>query len=148
MSGSRTRAGRRVQGDMGEVTTQGDNATESMNQARLPRQVYDPNTEPDRPCLLARTLQGFSPRKRMEVARSCTFCTPARSDEPRPELVLGRCQGTSPAFRRKLRVRSTSGLSPSDHGEGVICNWQDHHASVQFAGADETQLLQGECTSQ
>jgi hypothetical protein len=32
---------------MGEVTTQGDNATESMNQARLPRQVYDPNTEPD-----------------------------------------------------------------------------------------------------
>src|ERR1700738_3405265 len=24
----------------------------------------------------------------MEVARSCTFCTPARSDESRPELVL------------------------------------------------------------
>jgi hypothetical protein len=88
MSGSRTRTGRRVQGDMGEVTTQGYNATESMNQARLPRQVYDPNTEPDRPCLLARTLWRFSPRKRMEVARSCTFCTPARSDESRPELVL------------------------------------------------------------
>src|ERR1700687_3822796 len=49
MSGSRTRTGRRVQGDMGEGTTQGDNATESMNQARLPRQVHDPNTERDRP---------------------------------------------------------------------------------------------------
>jgi len=64
MSGSRTRTGRRVQGDMGEVTTQGDNATESMNQARLPRQVYEPNTEPDRPCLLARTTS-------VELALGC-----------------------------------------------------------------------------
>jgi len=43
MSGSRTRTGRRAQGNMGEVTMQGNNATESMSQARLPRHVYDPN---------------------------------------------------------------------------------------------------------
>jgi hypothetical protein len=96
---------------MGEVTTQGDHATESMNQARLPRQVYDPNTEPDRPCLLARTLYRFSPRKRMEVARSCTFCTPARSDESRPELVL-------PLVLHSSNPRLPNGRNPSLTGLG------------------------------
>src|SRR5271157_4110435 len=88
MPGSRTRTGRHVQGDMGEVTMQGNNATESMSQARLPRHVYDPSMETDCPCLLPRALQRFSPHKRMEGARSCTFCTPARSVESHLELVL------------------------------------------------------------
>src|SRR5229473_4992386 len=63
-------------------------ATESMSQARLPRNVYQPSMETDSPCLLPRALQRFSPHKRMEAARSCTFCTPARSVESHLELVL------------------------------------------------------------
>jgi len=61
MPGSRTRTGRRVQGDMGEVAMQGNNATESMSKARLPRLVYDASMETDRSCLLPRALQRFSP---------------------------------------------------------------------------------------
>jgi hypothetical protein len=52
---------------------QGNNATESMSQARLPRQVYDPSIEMDHPCLLPRALPRFSPHKHMEGARSCIF---------------------------------------------------------------------------
>jgi hypothetical protein len=47
---------------------QGNNATESMSQARLPRQVYDPSMKTDHPCLLPRALPRFSPHKRMEAA--------------------------------------------------------------------------------
>ena len=44
----------------------------------------------NRPCLFPRALQRFSPHKRMEAARSCTFCTPARSVESHLEFVLPR----------------------------------------------------------
>ena len=69
---------------------QGNNATESMSQARLPRHVYDPSMETDCPCLLPRALLRFSPHKCMEAARSCTFCTPARSVVSHLEFVLPR----------------------------------------------------------
>jgi hypothetical protein len=38
--------------------------------------------------LLARALQRFSPHKRMEPARTCTSCSPARSVESHLEFVL------------------------------------------------------------
>ena len=45
---------------------QGNNATESMSQARLPRHVYDASVETDRPCLLC-SLGHYSPSARISV---------------------------------------------------------------------------------
>src|SRR6202040_1722786 len=65
----------------------------------------------------------------MEVARSCTFCTPARSDQSRPELVLPlvREAGISGAICQASRNAKSSGFSEplvqnSRHKDGTTKN--------------------------
>jgi len=75
----------------------------------------------NRPCLFPRALQRFSPHKRMEAARSCTFCTPAPSVESHLTSNLFFHQSFIPQLRdRQTGGRGINSLLGQDHKLIVI----------------------------
>jgi hypothetical protein len=93
---------------------QGNNATESMSQARLPRQVYDPSMKTDHPCLLPRALQG-SARISVWKVRVLVLFVPQRSHSNHTSNLFFH-QSFIPQFRDcQTGGRGINSLLGQDH---------------------------------